>query len=233
MPVLGNGIARYGFYLFIAALIIPLSSLAAQPPSENPFPKYKDTRCFKVANSPSTWPEGSKGKTVMVEDGPVLVTNIPADFNKVIRSGTSTLFFYENAVMISFNPISLQHFPETTQLARGSTLTTADVWKIMLTKTPADTEPTNMLDAALWRWAIGVLKTTYLASSGPVWSTRHGSILAFYYSDITEFSKKTCNVAFIVNEKYPDTVLQISSIGIPPDEFKALVGSVRGKNAER
>ena len=183
--------------------------------------------CMKVAST-ATWPEERVEEGV----GPFIVGSL---FKVSLPKGASFfLVASDGAILAKYGPdrwVSLQ-VPTAAQAqrpqwdgrksTRPNALTFADIPYIQHWKTPEDTEPADIEDRRVWRYAL-VSKSIAFPEATQLSVAERGSLTA-YMSDARVASGTT--VAYVTHKRIRDSYLQVQAKGFSFDDVRRVVGSI-------
>jgi hypothetical protein len=183
--------------------------------------------CMKVAST-ATWPE----ERVEEGAGPFIVGSL---FKVLLPKGASFfLVASDGAILAKYGPdrwVSLQA-PTAAQAqrpqwdgrksTRPNVLTFADIPRIQHWKTPEDTEPTDIEDRRVWRYAL-VDKSIAFKDATQLTVAERGSLTA-YMSDARVASGTT--VAYVTHKRIRDSYLHVQAKGFSFHDVRRIVGSI-------
>jgi hypothetical protein len=183
--------------------------------------------CMKLASA-ATWPE----ERVEEGAGPFIVGSL---FKVSLPKGASFfLVAADGAILAKYGPdrwVSLQ-VPTAAQAqrpqwdgrssTRPNALTFADIPYIQHWKTPEDTEPADIEDRRVWRYAL-VSKSIAFPEATQLSVAERGSLTA-YMSDARVASGTT--VAYVTHKRIRDSYLHVQAKGFWFHDVRRIVGSI-------
>lgn len=213
----------WGVALALAAACLPGQARG----EELQIPKCEEAWCFTVAQPPSAWPAAYTGKTVEVQELPRILIGIPAGIKKIVRSDSVTLITYDGKKVLSFSEHRKEDHADFMKAVEGTNYKLNDLMHVVFTKTPKDKEPEAAADQTFWRLAMR-FKSTYLGEpETKVFTGKKGAVTVYYKKEPKPILGNLENTAIVLNEKSPDSFLQISSTNMSFDEFKKIIGTIR------